>query len=320
MAGETGFVLVSFYNNSQLSAHQQTLFITTLCAMLLIIFVAFIIATLLSHYIAKHINRCFASLSPEAMQVASQLEETSYIAEIAGLERSFHLLLQKINQLIEDITGQERKQHELELLNQKSELLLLQSQINPHFLYNTFESINFMIRMGEKKKSTRMVTLLSRMFRYAVKTDALLIPLREEFSYCMLYVDIMNMRFGDDISYHFEAEEQVQSLLTLKFILQPLVENAYSHGLKQSGHGEIRVKAEICSEVLVITVQDNGAGINRERLHEIQLSLESGEAQQHIGLCNINRRIKLTFGEQYGLTIDSTEGSGTTVTLLLPLL
>lgn len=318
--GETGFTLVAFYNSSQITAHQQTLFIITLCAMLIIIFVAFFVASFLSYYIAKHINRCFSSLSPEAIQAFSQWQEPSRIAEVAGLERSFHLLLQKINQLVEDITGKERRQHELEILNQKSELLLLQSQINPHFLYNTFESINFMIRLGEKAKATRMVTLLSRMFRYAVKTDDLLISLDEELSYCTLYADIMNMRFGSEIVYSCEADESVRSLRTLKFILQPLVENAYSHGLKQTGHGEIHVRAYVQSETLIVTVHDSGAGLSSERLYEVRAALENGDSQQHIGLCNINRRIRLTFGEQYGLTIESSNSAGTTVTLLLPVL
>ena len=196
---------------------------------------------------------------------------------------------------------------------------MLPAQINPHFLYNSFDSINHMIRAGEKRQAIEMINALSSMFRFVSSTHTQLIPLEEEIKYCRQYVSIMEMRFADMIRFSFEIEPLALSFSTMKFIIQPLIENSINHGLRHAGrHGVVTIKAFVADDILHVIVSDDGIGISPQKLELIRETLRHPRQTESIGLQNIHNRIRNQFGSDYGIVIDASLDNGAAVSILQP--
>lgn len=243
------------------------------------------------------------------------LEAKSTIAtrdEFGILADSFNQMTTNMVQLIET-NAEIRRQENI------AELLYLQSQINPHFLYNTLDSIRWTARKNKDYKVEEQIELLSNLFRYYLNKQGEYVKFSDEIQHIMTYIDIQKLRFRDEISYEIAIEERIYDLYTIKLILQPLVENAIVHGFEgKLNKGHLQISGFVKDEVVHILVQDDGVGVNPEVIHQ-QLE-ETAIDSKVFALKNINDRLKLHFGNPYGIQFDSVPGEGTCVTIRLPVM
>lgn len=208
-------------------------------------------------------------------------------------------------------------------LLKKAQAVALQSQINPHFLNNTLDTINWMAigLMGGKNEISEMTGALSKMLRMTLENTDTIIPMSHEIEHCMYYLEIQNKRYEDKFRAIWQIPEEIYDCKTIRVILQPIVENAIYHGIKHlTNHGIIIIGGQIDGDVVEITVADNGLGMSREELENLREQMKSCVIKEslHIGLNNVNQRIRLYFGEEYGVFIESGDGQGTTVTVRFP--
>ncbi len=231
--------------------------------------------------------------------------------EIGQLDYDFTIMVNEINTLINE-------NYVKQLLIKETELKALQAQINPHFLYNTLASINGLARMNGQDKISAMVKALGNLLRSAVRNHELVIPLREELNLLNDYVTIQKIRYGDRLEFSIDVEEELKEASILKLTLQPLVENSINYGLENlTGVCRIEVKAFRLTDSMRISISDNGPGMSEDTLEKLK-SKELESKGLGIGLKNIDERIKLIFGEEYGLFFESRLNHGTTVSVHLP--
>ena len=237
--------------------------------------------------------------------------------EIEHLGHSIRSMVSTMRHLMDDIIEQEAQKR-------RSELDVLQSQINPHFLYNTLDSVVWMTENGRTDEAILMVTSLARFFRISLSRGSNIIPIADELEHARHYLTIQKMRYKNKFSAVIAAEDGVEGLYTIKLIVQPILENAIYHGMAYAdGDGEITVRARRDGEDVVIEVADNGPGMPEEtveRLLDQSYAAAPGTKGSGIGLRNVHQRIRLTFGEEYGLAIHSEPDAGTTVCIRLPVL
>ena len=230
--------------------------------------------------------------------------------EITTLSNSFEHMVVKIQKLMEQV-----RQEEITL--RKTELKALQAQINPHFLYNTLAANAWMCEDGKNEDAEEMVTALARLFRISISKGHELIPIEKEVEHAKSYLKIENYRYKNKFTYSFEVEESCLSYLCNKITLQPIIENAIYHGVKQMiDEGEIWIRIFEDGEDIIFQVEDNGIGMTEEQCREI-LRKEPGD-RTGIGIKNVNDRIKIYFGSNYGLNITSELDEGTCVTIRMP--
>lgn len=295
--------------------------ITIIVVLLCIIFTA-----ILYLFITEHLTRPIINLKEKMRQA----ERGNFIDvearcnnrdEIGDLYRGFNKMIKNIMQLIED---NKKEQQAL----QKAELKALQAQINPHFLYNTLDAIVWMTETNNNAKAVEITKAFSSFFRITLSKGKEWITVSEELEHIRSYLIIQGMRYRDILTYQIDAEEDILNCQILKLILQPIVENALYHGIKNKRTpGLISVKAaRLNGSKLCLEVIDDGNGMTQERLREVaayisddsddSLSIKKSESY---GLKNVNQRIKLYYGKQYGLTIESEHKKGTRVTIIIPL-
>lgn len=234
--------------------------------------------------------------------------------ELRHLGRSLRNMTVEIQRLME----QEEREHEIQ---RKNELNTLQSQINPHFLYNSLDIVIWMVQNEEKEDAVKALTALARFFRIGLSGGRNIISVREEMEHVKSYLTIQKMRHKNRFQHHFEVDKEVEGMATLKLILQPLVENAIAYGVQyqDDGDGEIWVRAYLEGNDLIMQVEDNGLGIPPERLEALRRGeILPSRKGSGIGVKNVNERISLYFGPGYGLQIDTELDEGTVITLRQP--
>ncbi len=235
--------------------------------------------------------------------------------EVGVLSKSMNQMIEKINELLSQITKEQIRIRE-------AELELLQSQINPHFLYNTLDTIIWLAEGGDQKRVVDMVKSLSAFFRTSLSRGHDIIPIREELLHAKSYLEIQQFRYQDILEYEIDVPEQFGEYTIPKITIQPLIENALYHGIKNKrGGGRIVIRGEQRGDDIVISVSDNGIGMTPERLAEVSDALTGGTHFDNAvyGLYNVNERIKLKFGDKYGITLHSVYNEGSTCDILLPM-
>ncbi|KLU56550.1 sensor histidine kinase [Paenibacillus sp. FSL H7-0940] len=244
--------------------------------------------------------------------------------EIGMLGNSYNRMLVQIRQLISLNELRERQKRDAEMRS-------LQEHIKPHFLYNTLDTIHWMARKEGAEDVSGMVGALSRLFRIGLSKGQDYIPLHSEIEHMTSYLQIQQTRYRDRLQYTLNIPEEMRDLFVLKLLLQPLIENAIYHGIKgRRGPGHIRVEARLEHNRLLLTIHDNGAGMSIERLAEMQQLLEAplasleasspGMTGKSYGMLNVQARLRLSFGDEYGIVLESQEGEGTSVTIIHPLM
>ncbi|ETT77633.1 sensor with HAMP domain [Paenibacillus sp. FSL R7-277] len=248
--------------------------------------------------------------------------------EIGVLGSRLNQMLDDIDHLSRDIQVVQQKAFDIELMKKKMEISAYRNQINPHFLYNTLECIRAIALFHKAEDIAEITSSLSKMFRYSIK-GAGFVSIGEELLYLREYSRIIDYRFRGKIQIRVEAEERLQSLYTLKLLLQPIVENAVFHGLETKvSSGLVTVQVNLRRDQLVcFTVKDDGVGMSGQRLEEVRAQLNRFEGPVvmndggvGIGLANIYRRIKLFYGENAQMTIESKVDEGTMVILTVPIM
>jgi len=240
-------------------------------------------------------------------------------AEVRKLGDSLNSMIEKIDILLQAVKNDETNLR-------VAELELLQAQINPHFLYNTLDTIIWLAESGEQSQVVEIVGSLSDFFRTSLNHGDGMFTLREEERHIRSYLQIQQVRYQDILEFEISIPDILKETLIPKITLQPIVENALYHGIKNRRRkGRIEVKAESCCQDVVISVEDNGIGMNVDRLYQVVDSLKQAKeaAEEHkkhdsYGLFNVNERIRLKFGERYGLSILSEYGVGTCVSVKIP--
>jgi len=233
--------------------------------------------------------------------------------EVEHLGKSIKNMLGRIKVLMSDLVAEHNAKR-------KSEFDTLQSQINPHFLYNTLDIIVWMIENENSDKAVNIVTALAKFFRISLSKGKNIITVKDEVEHVRNYLMIQNMRFKNRFEYSIDVDEKVLSYSSLKLMLQPLVENAIYHGMEfMDGDGEIDVKVFKEDDSLYFTITDNGLGMSEDMV-ETLLSKDFVPSKKGsgIGVKNVNERIKLYFGSEYGLKVESEPDEGTKITIHLP--
>lgn len=232
--------------------------------------------------------------------------------EVEQLSRRFNLMLQRIRQLMDQIIYEQETKR-------KGELEVLQSQINPHFLYNTLNSV---IRLAERGKNEEVVTMiqsLSKFFRISLSKGNNIITVQEELDHIRHYLVIQSFRFKNKFRFEIKAQDEVLQYQTIKLILQPIVENALYHGIEMlPDEGLISISAELQDGLIVITISDNGLGMPGEMLNMILSGGTKSGSGSGVGVRNVNERIGLYYGREFGLAFESELEEGTTVTITFP--
>lgn len=283
---------------------------------------ALILIFTVSLYLSKRIFQSVTQPIKELCRAADAVgkgdftSRTEIVAgdEIQVLTDSFNNMKVEIRNLIEDV--------KIEKDNLRvTEIKLLQAQINPHFLYNTLDAIIWLAESGQTQQVVEMVASLSEFFRTVLSKGKDFITIREEISHIDSYLKIQRFRYQDILDYEITISHEIYDYRIQKLTLQPLVENALYHGIKHKrGMGMIKVIGYLMEEDVIFKVIDNGIGLNKEQLEKLKKAVRSrgNEGRDGFGLSNVDERIKMSFGSQYGLDFESEKNAGTTVTVTLP--
>ena len=232
------------------------------------------------------------------------------IEEIEELDEGINKMARKISALLENVRQEKEMQH-------LTELQLIQAQVNPHFLYNTLDTIVWLIEGGMTDEAVEMISSLSIFFRTSLSKGNDIIPLSEEERHTLSYLEIQQYRYRDILEFEINIPKELSGIPVPKLSIQPLAENALYHGIKnRRGKGKILIEGREEEDALVLTVSDNGQGMTPERLHEVQEAIRTGE-RAGFGLAAVAERIALYYGPGYGMKIFSEEGKGTTVEIRL---
>ncbi len=279
--------------------------------LLLVFLTAILIGILFSRMFAKPANRLTKAMGEFEKDAENfQFVPVQGTREISYLSSSFGHMVVRIQQLMEQV-------REEEISLRKTELNALQSQINPHFLYNTLDSIAWMCEEERTKEAVEMVNALARLFRISISKGHELITLEKELQHAQSYLKIQNYRYKNQFTYEFDVDKSCLSYLCNKITLQPIIENAIYHGIdRMVDEGRIEIKILEEEDAILMVVTDNGVGMSREQCAEI-LHREAGD-RTGIGIKNVNDRIQIYFGEEYGLHITSELDVGTTVEIRIP--
>ena len=275
--------------------------------------VALVLAVIISDEITKPVTALEQSMKKvEKGSFDRALLEVKDNNEIGRLTRSFNLMTEEIRKLMEQSEREQRAKR-------KYELRVLQSQINPHFLYNTLDSIIWMAEWGKNQEVVKMTSSLARLLRRSISNDQEVVTIGEEIEYTEAYLTIQKMRYQDKLEYEIDAEEDIRAERVIKLILQPLVENAIYHGIKyKEGKGMIRIRGYRRGKDIVLEVWDDGRGMDADTLEHIFEKHIRDTKSNGVGVNNVNERIRLFYGAEYGLRFESEPGKGTLATIVLP--
>ena len=312
--GYTGWKLVGVIKGTGISLNT----IKTRLFIVFVIFLIIFIVVLINSYISFRVTDPIRELEKSVKKLEEgNLDADIYMGgsyEIQHLGKSVQDMKYRIKGLMQDIVTEHEEKR-------KSEFDSLQAQINPHFLYNTLDIIVWQIENEKQSEAVHTVTALARFFRLSLGKGKNIVTVKAEIEHVKNYLMIQHMRFKNKFDYEFDIEEDVLELSSLKLMLQPLVENAIYHGMEfMDGDGLIKIKAWREADELYLSVTDNGLGMTEEKVAMVLAGKSnSGNGRgSGIGVKNVNERIKLYFGEDYGLKIDSEPDVGTTIIIHLP--
>ena len=285
----------------------------TLVILIIISIIALGLSFIFSSSIANPISKLRKLMKKAEAGDLSVSFDVKYNDEIGQLGRSFNAMINEIRNLIEVVYKEQRSKRE-------AELRTLQSQIKPHFLYNTLDTIHWMAKKYGAADVIQVISALTNLFRIGLSKGNEVIRLSEELEHVRSYLLIQKVRYEEMLEYEIAAEGDTGILYVQKLILQPLVENAIYHGIKAKREpGRIRITAAVKEGVLVMRVEDNGLGMEEAEVERINAALHN-ESEERVGygIFNVNERIRLSYGKEYGITLKSTRGQGTEVEIKHP--
>lgn len=230
----------------------------------------------------------------------------------------FQIVYDRFNEMMLKLQTLLKNNSELLERKRMMEVSQLEKQFNPHFVFNVMEMLKYEILI-DPQQASRMVVSFANLMRYSINNGNVRVPLQTDINYIGDYLMLQKMRFSQRLSYQIDMDAELTGCSIPKLLIQPVVENCLSHGIEDSESIEIRIIGKKIGETLEITISDNGCGIQKDRLHSIREMLETEDLMpSHIGLYNVQRQIRLLYGEPYGLEIDSPGGRGTVVQIRIP--
>ena len=310
---KTGWTVVDCTNVKELlSKSRQAQSVYVLTAIILVI-----VALLFSRFMSRSITLPIQKLRDSMKKVQEGDFSVSDVVvdsknEIGSLTKSFDVMTHRIHELMEqNVHEQEEKR--------KSELKALQSQINPHFLYNTLDSIIWMAEGKKNEEVVLMTASLARLLRQSISNEDEVVPIANEVEYARGYLTIQKMRYKDKLEFQIEVDSSILYIPLIKLVLQPIIENAIYHGLKyKESKGLLIVKGFMKDGNAVLQVIDDGVGMDEETLAHIYDKHKVNYHSNGVGVYNVQKRLKLYYGEDYGITYTSELGKGTTATITIP--
>ena len=310
----TGWKMVGVVPVNELTKDSYALGIIIAVMILIICILAVIAALYTAGSVAKPIRKLMLLMKRVEEGDLSVAMNVKYDDEIGKLGRSFNVMLEKIGSLMDRVYEEQKNLR-------KAELKALQAQINPHFLYNTLDSIIWMARANRNEDVVKMVTALTKLFRISISRGRDIISIQEEIDHIKSYLTIQQIRYKSKFDHELIVDEKLFRCKTLKLILQPIVENAIYHGIKEKrGQGLISIIVKEENGAVIFEVTDNGLGMKKEQVKALENTLmdSKGEKMDSYGVKNVDERIKIFFGSDYGLTFYSDYGVGTRVEIKIP--
>ena len=278
----------------------------------LLIVVVVIMAATLSFVLSKKLNKKIY----KPLYMIERVGAGDFNSEVEYEPKDeFAFFYQKLNEMNQNLKNLVHENYEVKIQKRDTEIMALNIQMNPHFLYNSLNIINWICLRGEGEKASKMLVKLSRMLQYTSKNRELMVELREDLNWLRDYLDIMSYRYEQRFCAEIDIPKEYLKLQVPKLFLQPFVENAIVHAFENyQEDGEIRLDAELDGDDIIFCVEDNGCGIHQEKIQEI-LSQKTNS----IGVRNTNKRLQMLFGETYGVSISSQIGEGTRVFIRIPI-
>jgi two-component system sensor histidine kinase YesM len=318
----TGWKVVAYVTLNELYKDADTLRRNIIMLCVIVILVLTVLTVSIAFDIVTPINRLVKGMKKLQAGEGNVQIKNDRGDELGFLNKAFNEMSSEINHLVNWVYREQ-------LTRKEAELKALQSQINPHFLFNTLEAINWLAQLNNVPEISSTVSDLSDLMEGSIGRDDRLITIKEEFTYADKYISLQKRRFGDRIELVKNIQTEVYSIKIPRLLIQPLIENAVYHGIERiRGKGTITLNAEKLEDCVSIEVIDNGAGMEREDLEQLndRLSMDNDtyfkslndKKRRSIGIENVNRRIKLFYGENYGLKICSEIGKFTKAVVIIP--
>lgn len=317
VSDRTGYRFISIVNRDVIRREAGSIRRSMYGILAVCLALALVISTLSARHFSGRINQLvekMRDLEPGEMAVSTEVRSHD---EIGYLEQSFNSMVTRLDKHIQTA-------YVYQLETKTAELKALQAQINPHFLFNTLESIRFNALEHQDADTARMIHLLGNLFRWNIQSGGLFVELRQEINYAETFIELQKLRYADAFDFETDVPQKLLGLGVPKFILQPLVENAIKHGQRGvSSGGIISITAREAPEgTLMIAVEDNGHGMDAEQVRRIREGLDRPETETDdhysIGLSNVHQRIRILFGDAYGLDIQSEPEVKTVVSIRMP--
>jgi len=314
-----GLRLLFLFNNSQLNKKKADVQSSLLPVLSVVIGIIFVTMFAFTRSFSKRVEKLIHKIKVAETGDLSITEKIEGNDEIAVLDRQFNTMLEKLDTLI-------KKNYIQQLEKKESEFRNLQLQINPHFLYNTLETISSIAAVKGVFLICDLCEKLGGNFRYSLgKNYGEFVTVKQELVHTQNYVYIQKTRFENKFDVFYNVDPEMEDKLVLRFILQPIVENAIVHGLSNNkGKGTLEISIKEINHMLVIKIEDDGAGMSQQKVEEISNYIndthQTERTRQGIGIRNVNQRIQLACGIEYGITIESLQGRGSCFTITLPLL
>lgn len=315
--------IINITPTSDITRQETATYITGIAIVLISLVIPVILMLIFTGSFTKRILFIRAQMH---RAVSGDLDITSSISgsdEIAELHNDLIKMISDMKNLLQENYENKLQQQELLTKQNEAQFKMLASQINPHFLFNTLESIRMKAFVCGQREIATVIKLLGKSMRRLLELGDNPQPLESELNFVSNYLEIQKFRFGERVDYNIDVQESIDQkiLPVLPLLIQPVVENAFVHGLEQKeGNGKIDIIVSRQNENVLVTVRDDGLGMYSEKLEELRSKIkeEGGRTGKSIGLSNVNQRIKLYYGEAYGVRVDSSYGKGTTVWILFP--
>ena len=310
----TGWTVVgAAYTSELLKNNKQAQMMYLLVAGVLLLGVI-AISSIISREITKPIRQLRDSMSMvEEGRFDKANVPVTASNEVGSLSKTFNVMTELIHTLMEQNVYEQKQKR-------KNELKALQAQINPHFLYNTLDSIIWMSEAGRNDEVVLMTSALARLFRQSISNDKEQVTVAEEIEYVRSYLTIQKMRYKDKLEYSIDVSPEINHVMIIKFALQPIVENAIYHGLKyKDTKGNLSIRGYVRGKKAYITIADDGVGMEEAALEHIFDETKKEHKSNGVGVPNVQKRLKLYYGQEYGISYISRKGVGTVATVTVPL-
>ncbi|MEK3888779.1 sensor histidine kinase [Bacillus sp. FSL K6-3431] len=295
-------------------------------SLIIVLYIIFILVTSgMLYFLLRNLAEKMSTKNVQSIEklvtAVSRLEKgdmKSYVKINTGDE--FEVLANQYNSMLDHLNELISKNKELSNIRRINEIKLLQSQFNPHFIFNVLETLRYTMYVNIEK-AQEIIFSLSRLLRYSINNDVKNVPFEKDLDYIIDYLKLHKYRFNGRLEYNINVDAEIKKILVPKLLLQPLIENAIKYGYSKRMDLHITIRGKIIEDEIIFTVIDNGGGIDAEKIHEIRIQLLVAErinGDDGIGLYNTHRRIALQYGEGYGLSIDSVNGKETRVDIKIP--